>query len=54
MYHMMKQEGGKYGDLLPSLDTNNNIESQKSWFIANRNDFEDISKDLIPKKFKNK
>ena len=22
--------GGKYGDLLPSLDTNNNIESQKS------------------------
>ena len=31
MYYMMKQGGGgKYGDLLSSLDTNNNIESQKS------------------------
>ena len=30
MYHMIKQGGGKYRDLLPSLDTNNNIESQKS------------------------
>ena len=50
MNHMIKQGGGKYGDLLPLLDTN--IESQKSWFIANRNDFGDITKDLISEKFK--
>ena len=54
MYHMMKQGRGKYRDLLLSLDTNNNRESQKSWFIANRNDFGDISKDLSLRSSKNK
>ena len=48
MYYIIKQGEGKYGDLVPSLDTNINIESQKSWFISNRNDFGDISKDFRP------